>query len=182
LSERISAWWTSRSIIATAVTSSPKISPQAENGLFEVTIIDAPRSARDEAEHEVRGFGVEGDVADLVDDDQGDEAQPAKLGLEVALSLRVAEARDPLGRGRERDPLAGEAGADRERDREVGLAGPRRAKQDRVLARVEEVELAEVLDNLALDRALEGEVELLQGLSGREPRGLDPALAAVGLP
>jgi hypothetical protein len=38
LSARISAWWTSRSIIAAAVTSSPKISPQAENGLFEVTI------------------------------------------------------------------------------------------------------------------------------------------------
>jgi hypothetical protein len=41
LSERISAWWTSRSIIATAVISSPKISPQAENGLLEVTISEA---------------------------------------------------------------------------------------------------------------------------------------------
>jgi hypothetical protein len=38
LSERISAWWTRRSIIATAVVSSPKISPQALNRLFEVTI------------------------------------------------------------------------------------------------------------------------------------------------
>jgi hypothetical protein len=33
LSERISAWWTSRSIIAAATTSSPKVSPHAENGL-----------------------------------------------------------------------------------------------------------------------------------------------------
>jgi hypothetical protein len=41
LSERISAWWTSRSIIATAVTSSPKISPQALNGLLLVTISEA---------------------------------------------------------------------------------------------------------------------------------------------
>jgi hypothetical protein len=46
---------------------------------------------------------------------------------------------------------------------------------------VEEVELAEVLDDLALDRALEGEVELLERLAGREARGLDPALAAVAL-
>ena len=32
--------------------------------------------------------------------------------------------------------------------------------------RVQEVELAEVLDHLLLDRALEGEVKLLQGLVG----------------
>jgi hypothetical protein len=41
LSERISAWWTSLSIMAVATNSSRKISPQAENGLFEVTIIEA---------------------------------------------------------------------------------------------------------------------------------------------
>jgi hypothetical protein len=38
LRERISAWWTSRSTIATATASSPKISPHAENGLLEVMI------------------------------------------------------------------------------------------------------------------------------------------------
>jgi hypothetical protein len=41
LSERISAWWTRRSIIAVAVTSSPKISPQPLNGLLDVTISEA---------------------------------------------------------------------------------------------------------------------------------------------
>jgi hypothetical protein len=46
---------------------------------------------------------------------------------------------------------------------------------------VQEVELAEVLDDLLSDRALEGEVELLERLSGGEARGLDAALAAVGL-
>ena len=40
----------------------------------------------------------------------------------------------------------------------------------------------EVLDDLAADRALEGEVELLEGLAGGEARRLDPALAAVALP
>jgi hypothetical protein len=44
----------------------------------------------------------------------------------------------------------------------MGLAGAGRAEQDDVLARVQEVELAEMLDDLALDRALEGEVELLE--------------------
>jgi hypothetical protein len=64
----------------------------------------------------------------------------------------------------------------------MGLAGARRAQQDDVLAGVQEIELTEVLDDLALDRALEGEVELLQRLAGGEPRRLDAAFAAVALP
>jgi len=36
---------------------------------------------------------------------------------------------------------------------------------------VEEVELPEMLDNLLLEAALEGEVELLERLAGREPGG-----------
>jgi hypothetical protein len=46
---------------------------------------------------------------------------------------------------------------------------------------VQEVELAEVLDHLAADRALECDLELLERLVGGAGR-LDPALAAVGLP
>jgi len=36
-----SAWWTSRSIMAAATTSSPKTSPHRPNGLLEVTISEA---------------------------------------------------------------------------------------------------------------------------------------------
>ena len=61
------------------------------------------------------------------------------------------------------------------------LPVPGRSEQDHVLAGVEEVELAEVLDHRLLHRALEGEVELLERLAGGEPGGLDPALAAVGV-
>jgi hypothetical protein len=46
---------------------------------------------------------------------------------------------------------------------------------------VQEVQLTEVLDHLLLDRALEGEVELLERLSAWEARRLDAALPAVGL-
>jgi hypothetical protein len=65
-------------------------------------------------------------------------------------------------------PLAGQAGANRERDREVALAGAGRAEEDHVLAGVQEVELAEVLDDRLLDRALEAEVELLERLARRK--------------
>jgi hypothetical protein len=61
----------------------------------------------------------------------------------------------------------------------MGLAGAGRAEQHDVVAGVEEVELAEVLDDLAFDRALKGEVELLERLSGGEAGGLDPPLPAV---
>src|SRR4051794_5825887 len=61
------------------------------------------------------------------------------------------------------------------------LAGAGRSEQDHVLAGVQEVELPEVLNDRLLDRALEGEVELLQGLAGGEPGGLDAALAAVAV-
>jgi hypothetical protein len=53
------------------------------------------------------------------------------------------------------------------------FAGAGRAEQDDVVAGVEEVELAEVLDHLLSDRALEGEVELLERLAGREAGRLD---------
>jgi hypothetical protein len=77
--------------------------------------------------------------------------------------------------------VAGQAGADRDRDRDVGLAGAGRAQQHDVLLGVQEVELAEVFDHLALDRALEGEVELLERLSGGQAGGLDARFAAVRL-
>ena len=68
-----------------------------------------------------------------------------------------------------------------ERDREVGLAGAGRAEQDDVLFAGQEVELAEVLDQRRLDRALEAEVELLERLAGGEAGGLDAPVAAVRL-
>jgi len=46
---------------------------------------------------------------------------------------------------------------------------------------MQEVQLAQVLDDLLLDRALEGEVELLERLARPEASGLDARLAAVAL-
>ena len=68
-----------------------------------------------------------------------------------------------------------------DRDAQVGLAGAGRAEQDDVLAAGEEVELAEMQHRLAPQAGLEGEVELLERLAGREARGLDAGLAAVAV-
>ena len=112
--------------MAVAAMSSPKISPHAEKGLLEVTNRRALIAVRDEAEHEVGGLGIKRDVSDFVDDDERDERQPAQFGFELALAFGVRELGHPLGGGRERDALAGQARADRDRDGEVCLARARR--------------------------------------------------------
>lgn len=71
-------------------------------------------AGRDELEEQVGGFAVEGDVADLVDDEQRQPAEAGELGVESALVVGVAEAGDPLGCGGERDAVSGLAGPDPE--------------------------------------------------------------------
>ena len=80
-------------------------------------------AAGDEHGHEVRGLRVEGDVSDLVADEQRDALEAFELVLEASLALGVGQERDPLGGGAEQDALPGQARTDREGDREVGLAG-----------------------------------------------------------
>ncbi len=85
-----------------------------------------------------------------------------------------------MGR-REGDAVTPSGGLDTERDRQVGLAGSRRSEEHDVVGFGEEVELGEVGDLLALDRALEGEVEVIEGLDLREPGRLHTVRAAVVL-
>jgi hypothetical protein len=63
--------------------------------------------------------------------------------------------------GGERDPVAGLAGPHPQADRQVGLAGARRAEEHDVVAGGDEVEGAQVVDGLAVERALMVEVEVL---------------------
>ena len=64
----------------------------------------------------------------------------------------------------------------------MGLAGAGWAEEDDVLFRGDEVQGAQMGDDLAFESAGVVEVELLQALAGREAGGPDAALAAVGLP
>jgi len=63
----------------------------------------------------------------------------------------------------------------------MGLAGAGRSEEHDVLAGGDEVERAEVRDQVPLQAAGVVEVELLQALAGWEAGGADAALAAVRL-
>ena len=58
-------------------------------------------AAGDELEEQVGCFGFEGDVADLVDDEQRVAAEPGQFGLQSAAVVGVGESVDPLAGGGE---------------------------------------------------------------------------------
>ena len=76
----------------------------------------------------------------------------------------LASVRDSIRR-RERavvDAPSGFGRRDREAYGQVSLPDPGRAEQDHVLLSVQEAELVQALDLLALDAGLEGEIELVR--------------------
>ena len=137
--------------MAAATTSSPKTSPQRPKGLLLVTIRrGAFVAGGDELEEQVRGFGFERDVADLVDDQQRvaaepDAARPAagrrggrrRAGRPTRRRWRTAT-RCPAWQARIAEP-----------DGQVGLAGAGRAEEDHVLLGGDEVQGAQVGDQVA---------------------------------
>jgi hypothetical protein len=70
-------------------------------------------AAGDQGEEQVGGLALQGEVADLVDDEQVVALQPAQLLLELVAVLRGFEAGDPFLRGGEGGAVAALAGLDR---------------------------------------------------------------------
>ena len=121
-------------------------------------------------EEQVRGLGFEGDVADFVDDQQRVAAQAAQFVLQAAGVVRVGEAGDPFGGGREQDAVPGLAGPDRQPGGEVGLAGAGWSEEHDVVLGGDEVQGAEVGDQVAFEAAGVVEVELLKPFGKEEGR------------
>src|SRR6266702_7025882 len=162
-----SAWWTSRSIMAAATTSSLNTSPHRTEGLVggddqAGTLIPG----RYQLEEQVGGLGLERDVSHFVDYHERVAAQPGQLGLQPPAVVSLGQPGDPPGGGGEGDPVPGLAGADRQPDRQVGLAGAGRAEEDHVVFAGDEVQGAQVRDHLPPQPAGVVEVELLQALPG----------------
>jgi len=100
--------------------------------------------------------------------------------LQPAAGVVFGEPVDPFGGG-EQDPVPGLAGADGDAGGEVGLTRAGRAEEHDVLLARDEVQGAQVGDDLALEPAGVVEVELLEALAGGEPGGADAAFTAVAL-
>ena len=110
--------------MAAATTSSLNTSPQASELLVggddQAGVLI---SGGDELEEQVCRFGLEGDVANLVDDEQRVAGEPGQLGLEPAGVVGLGKPVDPLGGGGEQDSVSDLAGPDPQPGREVGLPG-----------------------------------------------------------
>ena len=89
--------------------------------------------------------GVDGHVADLVDDEQGSAGVEAELVGEALLAAGLAEGVDEFGQGVAVNALAGRDGGDAEGGGEMALAGAGRAEQVDELGAFDEVELGGTL-------------------------------------
>ena len=132
-------------------------------------------------EHQVRCLRVKRDVANLVDDQQRDPAERGELVLDPAVALGVGQPGDPLGRGRKTAP-GGQRGRRRSRTRSPSVSWRCRARPTRRCTPWRAGNrAARDARSPSSHRALETEVELLQGLARREPRLTDPRPAAVAI-
>src|SRR5690606_27455834 len=122
----------------------------------------------------------EGQVADLVDDDQPVAAQPGQLGTQAAAVVGLGQAGDPVGGGGEQHPVALPGGGDSEGGGQMGLAGARRSEQDDVAVLGQVRPGGQGLDRGA-GAGLVVEVEVLQGLDRAEAGGADPQPGTGGV-
>ena len=72
-------------------------------------------SGGDQLEEQVGRFGVEGDVADFVDDNQAVAGDLAQFDLEAVDAVGFGQSADPTGGRRERDAVPAVGGGDRQR-------------------------------------------------------------------
>jgi hypothetical protein len=97
----MSAWWMSRSIIGSCDgVVAEDLAPAAEGLVAGDDHRRALVAGADEREHEVRGLGVERDVANLVNHEQRDQHEAFQFGLQLALALSFAEWRPMRSRSR----------------------------------------------------------------------------------
>ena len=138
----------------------------------------------DELEEQVAAAGNDRQVADLVDDQERCAAEIAQALPELPFALGGGQRGDDVGQSGEVDALAGLDRLDGERGGQVALAGAGRAEQMHDLGTVDEGQLGQGEDAVAIERGLEGEVEAGERLDRGQPcqgeRGLDAAVLADG--
>ena len=145
---------------AAAMTSSPSTCPHSSKPLVRGQYCRRPLvPGVDQLEEEHGAVLADRQVADLVDHEQRGMRQHAQPPGQRSRGPGVHERVDQACQRPVVDASAGLGGRDRQADRQMRLAHPRRAEQDNVLAAVEESQLVQALDLLALDARLEGEIK-----------------------
>ena len=109
-----------------------------------------------------------------------DSAEPADAFAQLAFALGLGEGADDIGEGGEVDAAAGFDGFDAKRHGEMRFAGAGRAEEVDDLTAIDELELGEGEDALAVERGLEGEVEAGEGLDRREAAHAQRRLDTTG--
>jgi hypothetical protein len=148
--------------MAAATTSSPNTSPHRPNGFRGDDEAGSFVARGHQLEEQVRRFGLERDVAHFVDDEQWVAGQADEFDLQGAAVVGGGQPIDPLRCGGEQDPVPGLAGPDRDADRQVRLPGSGWAEEHHIVAGGDEVQGAQVRDEVAFEAAGVVEVELLQ--------------------
>ena len=111
----------------------------------------------DELEEEHGAGLADRQVADLVDDQERRIGEDLEAASQLAGGLGFFERGDEVGQSAVVDSAPALGRGSGEADREMRLADARRAEEDHVLLTLQEVELVERVDLLALDRGLESE-------------------------
>ena len=111
---------------------------------------------------------VEGDVADLVDDQQPVAFEPSQLSVQASGLAGGGQPGDPRRRGVEEHRVAGVDGLDAQRDGQVGLADPGWPEQDQVVSARDEGSGGQVGQHVASHGRLVRAVPVLQGLDRGE--------------
>ena len=111
----------------------------------------------DELEEEHGAGLADRQVADLVDDQERRIGEDLEAASQLAGGLGFFERGDEVGQSAVVDSAPALSRGNGEADREMRLADARRAEEDHVLLTLQEAELVERVDLLALDRGLEAE-------------------------
>lgn len=139
-------------------------------------------AVRDDLEQKPSPVDVDGQVAELVDDDQPGPAYRLELGVQSVVVLGLPQAHDQAGGGEEPHGYHALACEHADRDGEVGLAAAHVAVKHEVLGPFDELQAFQLLASpVGGERghapvvAVQGLVLGEAGLSGQPPFGFGPA-------
>lgn len=133
----------------------------------------------DDLEEQVGAEFVDGQEAELVDDEKRRAKELGEFLVEAVGLLCGGEGVDDVSGGGEEGAMALEASLVAQGDGEVGFAEADAAEKDDVVAVLEEVEAEEVLDGGPVDFAGPAPVELIEGFEDGEVSGLDAAFGGA---